>query len=198
VTAWRRAATSSIATYVALCGLFALATQVLLERFDESGFTITARHDVLFISMAIAVAVIFAFASRYRAASGLLDLKRRLRLDLNELPFKGQGCRFFVSTLALSVAFAALAHHGEGRSLLGHDDVAAWLISSLVIVLLAALMSYFALRILPAVGMAILTFFITERPAPHFSLGLSICRILAQRHDTWPPPLFERPPPIQA
>ncbi len=171
---------------------------MLLERFDESGFTITARRDVLFISMAIAVAVIFAFASRYRAASGLLDLKRRLRLDLKELPFKGQGCRFFIFTLALSVGFAALAHHGEGRPLLGHDDVAAWLITSLVIALVAVLVSYFALRILPAVGIAILTFFITERPTPHSSFGLSVCRILAQRHDTWPPPLFQRPPPIQA
>ncbi len=193
---WTRA--RAVSAYVAVCALSAIATQLVMERFDETGFTLTLRHAALFACVAIGIAVLIAVALCHREASGLRDLKRRIRLDLNELPFRAGGWRFLMLTFALSLGLAILAQHGEGRSLAGHDDVAAWVTNSLIIALLAAILSYLALRVVPAASIAVLRFFIGEPSASRRVFGVAAFSVLAQRHETWPAPLFQRPPPLQA
>jgi hypothetical protein len=184
--------------YLSVCAIAAVSMQFMIESFDRHPEPSTSWSDVLLGYVSIASIVLVAAMLRHRNATGFLDLKRRLRLEVDALPFHARGWRFFALTFVLSLFFAVLAHEGKGCPFVGHDDLLPWLMNSLFVALVAALVSYWLTRAIPAAAIAIVALFLGEPPKPlQHAFDAVVLDASALRHESWPAPLFNRPPPLQ-
>ncbi len=188
--AWRLA--SGI---LAVAGSAAFATQWFMERREGDG-DVTTRAIVLLTAALALLAIALLSILPYRAATSALDLKRRISLDLRELPFAGRGLGFFSALVASGLGFAVLAHIGEDG--LDRGDVVAWIGSALLVALCAAIAAWFAARVLPEIVTAIFVRLLSfETASPRFS-RLERFVVPLAFGVAWPPTLFKRPPPLQA
>jgi hypothetical protein len=178
---------------LATCASVAFGTQFLLERLEGDG-DLDSRAILLLAIALGGLLVVLAVGLTYRRASGARDLKRRISLDLRDLPFAGRGAGFFGLVLSSALSFAFLAHLGEDA--FDRGDLLAWLCAALVVALCAALAAWFAVRALPALATAFAVAFVGETPPllHRADTDRAVARI--ERRDAWPPTLFNRPPPL--
>jgi len=185
---------------VALCSDFAFGGQLLMELHGGAGERDTSfdpRHAALLVAT-VTIALLGCRGLRIlRAqADGDRDFHRLLKQSLSELPFKGRGAGFFLTIAMATFGMGLLAHVGERGPSTIHDAI-GWLFVALVVAVIAAIAARFIVRVLPDLVAAILAFFLaieSRRPA---ALAHEHVPVFTRR-ECWSPPLFSRPPPLQA
>lgn len=128
--------------YVVFCAFCAVAAELTMEiwgfGFESAKPLLSERHAILGLVLAAAAALLGGHVvALLRQGSRARDLRRRLRLQLEALPFAGKGVRFLALTAGLNFAFGVLAQCGERA----HDldgDAFGWLISALIVAVLMA------------------------------------------------------------
>jgi hypothetical protein len=179
---------------IAACAATACGLQFLLERL-EGDAALDARAFGLLAAALVGAAVVVLTGLAYRRSSSARDLKRRLALDLRDLPFAGRGTGFFGLVLAVSFGCAAFAHAGEDA--LGRGDLLAWAIAACTVSFVAAIAAWFAVRTLPAIAVAFAAAFVGPPPPVRRIAGVRDAGARIECRDAWPPKLFNRPPPLQ-
>ncbi len=185
--------------YLALCAFCAVAAELTMEvwgfGFESAKPLVSERHAILGLVLAVAAAFFGGHvAALLRQGSGARDLRRRLRLQLEALPFAGKGVRFLALTAGLNFAFGVLAQCGERAPDLD-GDAFGWLISALIVAVLMAFTTHAILRRLPELAAIIVALFVGRIAAPNIPhadrAGEAKCAVF----DAWPPSCFNRPPP---
>lgn len=191
--------TSFLAPYLALCAFCAVAAELTMEiggfGFESAKPLLSERHAILALVLAAAAALLgrYVFAL-LRQGDGARDLRRRLRLQLEALPFAGKGVRFLALTAGVNFAFGVLAQCGE-RAPDRDGDAFGWLISALTVAVLMAFTTRAILRRLPALAAIIVALFIDRLAAPTVPYADRAGEAKCARFDAWPPSCFNRPPP---
>ncbi len=186
--------------FVGLCAVFAFGGQLFMEFHGGAGERDTSldpRHAALLIAT-IAIALLgWRVLRALRAqAEGDRDFHRLLKQSLSELPFLGRGAGFFLTIAATTFGMGLLAHVGERGPSTLHDAV-GWFVVALFVAVVAALAARFIVRVLPDLVAAILAFFIAIEPRQAVALLHEHMPVFTRRK-CWSPPLFSRPPPLQA
>jgi len=186
--------------FVGLCSVFAFGGQLLMELHGGAGERDTSldpRHAALLLAT-IAIALLgWRVLRTLRAqAEGDRDFHRLLKQSLSELPFRGRGAGFFVAIAATTFGMGLLAHVGERGPSTMHDAI-GWFVVALFVAVIAAIVARFIVRVLPDLVAAILAFFVAIDPRRPAARAHEYVPILTQR-ECWSPPLFSRPPPLQA
>ncbi len=194
--AWRLPGGRLLPGILATCASAAFGVQFLLERLEDPNASFESRGLTLLAVAVLGVAIALATALHYRRASSARDLKRRISLDLRDLPFAGRGAGFFSVVFSAALVSAFVAHIGEGG--LDRGDVLAWLFAAFAVALCAALAAWFALRALPAIAVALATVFVVEPEPVHHIADVRSVVARTERRDAWPAKLFNRPPPLHA
>jgi len=186
--------------FVGLSSVFAFGGQLLMELgggVGERDTSLDPRHVALMIATIAIVLVGWRVLRTLRAqAEGDRDLHRLLKHSLNELPFRGRGAGFFLTIAATTFGMGLLAQVGERGPSTLHDAI-GWFVVALFVAMLAAIVGHFIVRVLPDLVAAILAFFIAIEPRRSASLVHEHVPVFTRR-ECWSPPLFSRPPPLQA
>ncbi len=155
------------------------------------------RHaGLLTVTIAIALLGWCGLRALRRQAEGDRDFHRLLKQSLSELPFRGRGAGFFLTIAVATFGMGLLAHIGERGPSTIHDAI-GWLVVALCVAVVAAIAARFIVRVLPDIVAAILAFFVAIDPRRPATLVHEYVPILTER-ECWSPPLFSRPPPLQA
>jgi len=191
------------APYVALLVFGAIAAHLASElsgmgRAAEP-IVLAPRHLYLALCALLAAAFVVRYAvAMLRSASGPMDLRRRLRLGLASLPFRGEGWRFIALTAALQAAGGLATEFSEECPLCGHD-LAAGLLGAAFIAVLFAWLTRTLTHALPDVAAAIVALFHLgrERSRPPQRMPRD-ARAPRAALASYPRTRFSRPPPLQA
>jgi hypothetical protein len=192
---WIIARGATYGCFLAICACSAIAMQLFTERLDERGFSLDHRVASLLAILCVAAVITAIALARRFAALSPRELQYELRLQLARLPFGGRGSRFSLLTFATTVGFAALAHAGEPRPLLHHDDIAFWILVAVLTAIAAAIVSWLAMRVAPQIIALIVAFFIANHDSEANFLATRFAHTARPPREYWLP-LFIRPPPL--
>lgn len=190
------------AAYMAVCAVFALCGQLLMELHggaSEIDDAFDLRHLGLAISALVLLASsIFAIGKLRAGAAGPRDGHRIVKLASSGLPFRGRGPWFATLTTLVTFGIGALAHVGEHGASTLHDAV-GWLVIALLVAVVGAFLTRFIVRALPTIASAVLLLLAVACGTPcrsRYDIHDRIATNGLRRHP--PPPLLSRPPPLQA
>ncbi|MBV8164264.1 MAG: hypothetical protein JOZ91_08345 [Candidatus Eremiobacteraeota bacterium] len=185
--------------YLLLIGVGSLFAHLAAEfgamGSDAETVLFSPRHWYLGCA-ALAGIVIFVVQARalLRQATSARDLKRMLRLGLDQLPLRAHGARYYALTAALQLGVGCLTQIGEGCPFCSHDVVAG-LLGAIATVVVLALVTRALGRRLPALVCFIADVVIAADRHAASTLVTTEQRGIARSLDVWFPLLFNRPPP---
>lgn len=184
--------------YASFCGVFALSGQLFMEfcgGTDEFDTSIDLRHVALIVAASVIAFLLRTSWRRMRAeATGVRDLRRQMSLTLRSLPFGGRGLRFGILTASITTLIQASAQASE-RGTTRFHDVIGWLIITLLVSALAAVVAHVIIRSLPDIALTIITIVFprdSSLPAT-WRANHDSPRVVRQQY--WRARLFSRPPP---
>lgn len=186
------------ALYLSVCLSSSLLVQTGKEVVDDH-LAFDPRVRAMLALAAILALVSCAIISGLVRHNSAAETKRLLKMAIRKLPFSGAPLHFASCTFVVTLLVAVLSHFGEHdhNSALQLGDAAVAFFTAFVIALLSALLAYLLLRALPDVVALIIAFFcgaqVDTPPARVIEPNIS-ARHLFQ---SWPPPLFSRPPPLK-
>ncbi len=192
--------TNFLVPYLVLCAFFAVAAELAMEVWGfgfESVKPLSSERHALLGLVLVAVGALLGghVSSLLRQGDGALDLRRRLRLQLEALPFAGKGVRFLALTASLNFAFGVVAQCGERAPDLDGDAI-GWLVGALIVAIVMALTTRAILRRLTDLAGIIVALFVARLAAPTVLYADRAGEAKCALFDAWPPSCFNRPPPV--
>lgn len=185
------------ALYAAACLSSSLLVQAGKEILDDH-FAFDPRVCVM-----LGFALILALSSCAAISAWLRhdspnEVRRLLKMAIRKLPGSAIPLHFATGTFVITLLVALLSHFGEHEhnATLQLGDAAIAFLTALAIAVLSALLSYLLLRALPEVVALVVALFFRARVGTvrvRFIEADGTARHLFQ---SWPPPLFNRPPPL--
>ena len=154
----------------------------------------------LMLGLALVLGVVaFAALARLTRRASARETKRLVKMAIQKLPFSSAPKHFALWTFGLTLLVALTSHFGEHdhNAVLQLGDAAVAVLTALLIALIAALLSYVFLRVLPDVVALVIALFFDERSRSAHAHVLGPENTLRHLFQSWPPPLFSRPPPLQ-
>ena len=113
------------------------------DKFDTS---IDLRHVALIVAASVIAFLLRTSWARMRAeATGVRDLRRQMSLTLRGFPYGGRGLRFGILTASITTLIQASAQASE-RDTTRFHDVIGWLIITLLVSALAAVVAHVIIR----------------------------------------------------